>query len=234
MTGVRYKAIFFDRDGTLSQFSLRKERERDSAIGQIVGKPDLKVDHMAIFWRVWQMPGVHPVNTLEREDQFWRLWYKTILEDYGQGAKAERLAGELFERFCFYRCMELYPETLSVLQTLRGCGFKMAVISDTFPSLEESCRHLGIHGYFDAFTASSLVGAGKPDPRIFNAALQALGVRAEEAIFVDDTKEEADGARAMGFTAFCLDRRLAQPDFRNWTIGNLKPLVEFLMGERLE
>jgi HAD superfamily hydrolase (TIGR01509 family) len=242
MKKLRFTAIFLDRDGTLSRFSPRKEIERDAAIGRIVGKPDLRLseeDRMDVFWRVWKMPGVCPVNTLEREDRFWRLWFKTILQDHGCGS-AEclgecrlpnadcRTANGLFEKFAFYRCMELYPETLGVLRELRGRGFKMGVISDTFPSLEESCRHMGIHEFFDSYTASSLVGAGKPAPRIFNAALRSLDVRAEESIFVDDTKDEADGAREQGFTAFHLDRQRTEADFEHWTIGNLGHLVQFI------
>ena len=78
----------------------------------------------------------------------------------------------------------------------------MGVISDTSPSLEYSLQQLSIAKYFSSFTASSLVGAGKPSPIIFNAALSAQGVSAEQSIYVDDYKPEADGARALGFTSF--------------------------------
>ena len=55
-------------------------------------------------------------------------------------------------------------------------------------------------------SASSLVGAGKPSPVIFNAALSAQGETAEESLYVDDYKPEADGAREQGFTSFLIDR----------------------------
>jgi len=44
---VDFKAVFFDRDGTLSQVSPRKRAERDAAIGRIVGRPNLRIskDH---------------------------------------------------------------------------------------------------------------------------------------------------------------------------------------------
>lgn len=60
--------------------------------------------------------------------------------------------------------------------------------------------------YFTSFTASSLVGAGKPSPIIFNAALEAQGVLALESLYVVDCKREADGAREQGFTSFLIDR----------------------------
>jgi len=72
------------------------------------------------------------------------------------------------------------------------------------------------------------VGADKQDPKIFLTAAQYMRVGPHESIFVDDCKEEADIARKSGFTAFRLDREQVQPEFDNWTIGNLEDLLKFL------
>lgn len=183
---------------------------------------------MQFFWRVGDEPGIKRVNTLAREDAFWRKWYQLILEAHGFSGNSEATARHLYERFCFYEMMEPFPETVKVLKTLRAQGFRLGVISDTFPSLEESLKAMGIACYFESFTASSLVGFGKPHPEIFRAATQSLAVRPVDSIFVDDCKEEADGGREQGFTAFHMDRERIRPDFRNWTIGNLEHLLEFL------
>ena len=100
----------------------------------------------------------------------------------------------------------LFTETVEVLEYFNNHGYKMGVISDTSPSLEYTLQQLDIAKYFTSFTASSLVGAGKPSPIIFNAALNAQGVLAQESIYVDDCKVEADGAREQGFTSFYIDR----------------------------
>ena len=112
-----------------------------------------------------------------------------------------------------------------VLEYFRGRGYKMGVISDTSPSLEYTLEQLGIAKYFDSFTASSLVGAGKPSPVIYQAALDSLGVKAEESLYVDDHPPEAEGARALGFTAFRIDR--TGKDRGAWTIRSLKDLIRF-------
>ena len=67
---------------------------------------------------------------------------------------------------------------------------------------------------------------GKPSPIIFNAALTAQGVTAEESIYVDDYEPEADGAREQGFTSFWLDRDGSNDN--KWKITNLKQLIEFV------
>ncbi len=92
--------------------------------------------------------------------------------------------------------MELYPETHKVLAALKAQGYRLGVISDTFPSLQASLEALGIAGYFDSFTASSLVGAGKPDPKIFAAATRSLDVPAHDSVFIDDMLENASPLQA--------------------------------------
>jgi len=225
-----FRAIFLDRDGVLCRNSEAKERERDRAIGAIIGRSDFHLSqdmNMEAFWRVAEVEGIDNVNSMEREEAFWKRWYQLILEDHGVGEEAEELAAELYERYPFYEMMELYPEVDAVLEALAAEGYRLGVISDTFPSLEACLDSLGIGHYFSSFTASSVVGAGKPDPRVFAAATRSLDVSGEESIFVDDTKGEADGAREQGFTAFHLDRNRREPDFKSWTLGNLSHLLDF-------
>jgi HAD superfamily hydrolase (TIGR01509 family) len=229
-----YQAIFLDRDGTLCQNSVEKARERDRAIGEIIGRPEFSLTpeaHMEVFWRVRAQPGIRPVNTLAREKTFWIKWYQLILEDHGVKELSERLATDLYERFPFYKMMELYPETVEVLERLKTQGYKLGVISDTYPSLQASIESLGIADYFCSFTASSVVGASKPDPKIFRAATRSLELEPQDCVFVDDCRKEADGAREQGFTSFHLDRQRLRADFGMWTIGNLEHLLEFLSIE---
>ena len=66
----------------------------------------------------------------------------------------------------------------------------------------------------------------KPDPRIYQAALAALGVTAEESLYVDDYDVEADGARDMGFTAFHICRD-GEPK-EEWDIASLSGMITYL------
>ena len=225
------KAVFLDRDGTLSTTDAAKAALRDRAIGQLIGDAAFALTpdaHMAAFWRVREEPGTWPVNTLPREAVFWQRWYAHILQDHGAAGDLDALAASLYQRFRYHEMMQPYPEAVPVLEALRAHGYRLGVISDTFPSLELSLRAMGIAHFFDAFTASSIVGAGKPDPAIFQAATAALRVRPEECVFVDDCLEEADGARAQGFTAFHLDRERGAPDWDTWTLSSLQDLGLFL------
>jgi HAD superfamily hydrolase (TIGR01509 family) len=129
----------------------------------------------------------------------------------------------------WYLKKKLYPETTTVLDYFKSHGYKMGVISDCPPSLELTLQNCGIHDYFTSFTASSLVGAGKPSPIIFNAALNAQSVTASESIYVDDYEPEAAGAREQGFTSFHLDRSGEQSG--KWVIHDLRSVVDFAESE---
>jgi epoxide hydrolase-like predicted phosphatase len=54
---------------------------------------------------------------------------------------------------------------------------------------------------FDVLVISAEVGVMKPDARIFQSALNALGVQPAEAVFVDDVARNVEGARAIGMHA---------------------------------
>ena len=171
-----------------------------------------------------------PYKTVEQELDFFRQWYLYVFEDMGITEKTAERADMLVEKL-WYLKKHPYPETVEVLEYFKNKGYKLGVISDSAPSLEMTLIDCGLHKYFTSFTASSLVGAEKPDPVIYNAALKAQGVTAEESLYVDDYRPEAEGARKLGFTSFLLDRQGIEPEDQ-WTIGNLRELVNFAERNR--
>lgn len=60
---------------------------------------------------------------------------------------------------------------------------------------------VGLADCFDVFVTSAELGVMKPDPRIYQVALERLGVTAPEAIFVDDFIENVEAARGLGMQA---------------------------------
>lgn len=120
--------------------------------------------------------------------------------------------------------LQKYQNTLKI-KDLKQQSFQIHL-----PSLQYSLEQLEIDKYFDSFIASSLVGTGKPSPIIFNAALDSVGVKAEESLYVDDYKPEADGARLQGFTSFLIDRSIKEK--KEWEINSLKEIINFV--EKLE
>lgn len=227
---MKYKAIFFDRDGTLTYYNPQKEIWRDQIISEWSGKPfALSYEKMMRLFLL-ASEGKKPwYKTLEDEREFFLRFYRHMLVQEGIKEKIASRAQRLLDELWCNGDRILYPETVEVLTYFCRHGYKMGVISDTSPSLEYTLQQLDIAKYFTSFTASSLVGAGKPSPIIFQAALDAQGVTAAESLYVDDTPCEADGARELGFTSFLIDRSSNNKD--PWRIQNLKQLIDFVACE---
>lgn len=224
---MKYKAIFFDRDNTLTYFVKKKEDWQNRMISEWSGKPfELSYEKMMVLFELASEGRKPWYKTIDDERMFFERFYKYLLIEEGVKEDIDNRAALLFNELWCNEDRALFPETVEVLKYFYSHGYKMGVISDTSPSLEYTLQQLGIAKYFTSFTASSIVGAEKPSPIIFNAALNAQGVSAEESIYVDDYKPEADGAREQGFTSFLIDRTGNNRD--KWSIQNLKQLIDFV------
>jgi putative hydrolase of the HAD superfamily len=103
----------------------------------------------------------------------------------------------------------LRPESVPVLATLQRFGLRTAIISDCGPELPELMPTLPIVPYVDACVFSIEAGCRKPDPAIYLAACDRLGVDPGDCLYVGDGgSHELSGASAVGMTAV----RLSAPD----------------------
>jgi epoxide hydrolase-like predicted phosphatase len=81
-------------------------------------------------------------------------------------------------------------------------SYKTALLSNATDDLRKRIADVWhFEDAFDTMVISGEVGMVKPDPCIFRLALERLGVKAEEAVFVDDVSSNVDGARAVGLQA---------------------------------
>jgi putative hydrolase of the HAD superfamily len=100
-----------------------------------------------------------------------------------------------------------FPDAVPALTELRAMGLRLACVSNWDVSLPSVLERCGVGGALDAVVTSAAVGARKPDPRIFQAALELVGCTPGEALHVGDTPDEdLDGARAAGIRALLVDR----------------------------
>lgn len=227
---MKFKAIFFDRDNTLTYFNPDKENWRNKTIENWSGKPfELSYEKMMNLFNK-ASEGKSPwYKNVDEEREFFKRYYKHLLYDEDIKEDLESRSKLLFEELWCNNDRLPYPETIEVLEYFKGKGYKMGVISDTSPSLEYTLQQLGLAKYFTSFTASSLVGASKPSPIIYNSALQIQNVKASESIYADDYYVEADGARELGFTSFLIDRKNEHSG--EWVIKSLIEIVDFVEKE---
>jgi putative hydrolase of the HAD superfamily len=92
----------------------------------------------------------------------------------------------------------VFARNRPVLEAL-GEHCRLGVVSNFYGNLEAACWTSGLAPLFGVMTDSQRVGAEKPDPAIFRAALEALDAASETTVFVGDSlRRDRDGARRAG------------------------------------
>ena len=100
----------------------------------------------------------------------------------------------------------VFEDAVEFLHRLRAAGASSALVSNCGDHTRGVLLHFGFDALVDEFVLSSEVGFLKPDARIFQFALDRLGVAAESAVFVDDKVSFCRAARALGVGAVHLVR----------------------------
>ena len=93
---------------------------------------------------------------------------------------------------------EAVPGALEAVSELERLGLRLAVISNWDVALAEHLGRLGLADRFATIVTSAEAGAPKPDPRVFELALERLGVSPGRALHVGDAEADEEGARAAG------------------------------------
>jgi len=128
-----------------------------------------------------------------------------------------------------------FDDALDTLEALRGRGLEIGLVSNTVWAGEYHRREMercGLLCYFDCIVFSAEAGIWKPQPGIYRLCLDALGVSAEEAVFVGDMPEhDIVGAQRAGMRGIYKhnDRPLPQgvhPDATITHLGELPALID--------
>lgn len=104
----------------------------------------------------------------------------------------------LYERHMTAPAWQPYPDALEVLDTLHRHGVAIAVVSNIGWDLRPVLRHHGMDQYVDAYVLSFEHGFDKPDPHLFQAAHEQLGLAGADVAMVGDDKVADAGAAALG------------------------------------
>jgi putative hydrolase of the HAD superfamily len=140
--------------------------------------------------------------TPEQSEQLWEAW---------------NLGGPFFGR-------RLFDDATEALETLRDRGYRLGCVTNRAfggPAFVNEVEEHGLADFFEVVSVSCDLGYMKPHPKIFQHALDALGVPPEETVMVGDSLgADVAGAQALGMTAVWRPRPTkhgeidgVQPDF---------------------
>lgn len=104
----------------------------------------------------------------------------------------------------------LYPDVLPCLRALHERGLTLGVISDWGVSLSLILRHYDLIAFFDFAVISAQARRAKPDPQLFQTALERADAIPDYTVHIGDSYVlDVLGARSVGITPILLDRRRA-------------------------
>jgi len=128
-----------------------------------------------------------------------------------------------------------YPWVRGALDRLSAAGLRASVISNADGRVSQQLDALDYLRYFEQVFDSRVVGYEKPDVRLFQHALQALGLRPEQCLFVGDVYYiDVLGANRAGIAAVHLDPYGLYADWEGCRIPSIAALPDLLADPQLD
>jgi putative hydrolase of the HAD superfamily len=108
--------------------------------------------------------------------------------------------------------------------------YRLGIVSNFYGNLEAVCESAGLCSFFKMMVDSHCVGAEKPDPIIFRAALEGLRATAEETVVIGDSlRRDREGARRMGMRFIWVASQDAQAEQSGQqAVADLRDLMKIL------
>lgn len=175
------KAVFFDLGGVIVRTEFQAPREH---LAERLG-----MEYEDLVKLVFDSPSSIRASHGEISDkEHWAEVTKRLRRPASETEtiREDFFAGDIVDR-----------EILDFLQTLRPHYF-VGLISNAWPDLRDYIARQKFDDAFDHMVISGEVGVMKPEPRIYQIALEQAGVSPDEAVFVDDFYENIEGCEKVG------------------------------------
>jgi putative hydrolase of the HAD superfamily len=238
------RAVLFDWGHTLMDFVWDEELVANGQRAglEAIGRDDLPdVGLLSAHFREHYEPLFWVPGTIE-EVEYPGL-VRRLLADFDVEVTDDELSRFLeAEHAAWEPARQLGAHTHALLDSLRDRGLKTGLVSNAFDPgwlLHRDLEQMGLGERLDVAVFSSEVGRRKPDESIFRAALQALEVEPEDALFVGDRRyEDVRGAKELGMTTVLAiwfraddDERGLDPDYEAFTPMDVLNVVRRLLNE---
>ncbi len=198
------KACVFDAYGTLFDFASAANGCR-AVLGE-------ETDRLTAQWRDKQLQYTWLRAAQGRHADFWQVTGDAL--DFALAALRIEQPGLRDRLMTLYLSLDVFPEVPEVLARLRAAGLKTAILSNGSPHmLDAVVGGAGVATLFDAVLSVEEVAVYKPHPRVYQLAVDRLGVPAAAIAFQSANGWDAFAASAFGMrVVWC--NRYAQPPER--------------------
>ncbi|MFC3749613.1 HAD family hydrolase [Paenibacillus sp. GCM10012306] len=215
------RAVLFDLDGTLL--------DRDTSLKRFVEMQHQRLGHC--LGHTSKEALINRFVELDARGYVWKdVVYRQLIDEFGiQGTTWEELLKDYVSQF--HQSCVPFPNLVELLEELQRQGIELGLITNGFTALQMSnIQALGIERFFSAILVSEQEGLRKPDHRIFNLAVERLGVAPEESIYVGDHPiNDVQASREAGMRAIWKKDQYWEPPVEaDAIINDLSELVGVL------
>ena len=157
----------------------------------------------------------HPMienSRITNQEAHFEIALKKLISQFNISLNEDCSLKKLLEIYYMevYSERKLYPEVISVLNSLKSIGVRMGIVSNTTnPRFmkESEMKAAGLEPFFDFAIYSSDTPYRKPHPSIFQLAIESLKLKPEEILFVGDyMRLEVVGAQNVGMKSAWINR----------------------------
>jgi 2-haloacid dehalogenase len=196
-------ACVFDAYGTL--FDVH------SAVGKYIERLGDVSEQVSNIWRTKQLEYTWLRSLMKKHADFWQVTQDAL--DYALDVfniKDKQLRNDLINAYLELDC---YPEVPDTLQKLKDSGQQIAILSNGSPAmLEAVVKSSGLEELVQIILSVEMVGIFKPDPAVYQLAVNQLGVTAAEIVFMSSNAWDAVGATAFGLRVAWINRFAQRPE----------------------
>ena len=167
--------------------------------------------------------------SLNQDDsrRFWSHLYRRLLAELG--IEDENLVAKMFATFSSPSSYKLFDDVLPTLKEISDAGYRLGLISNFDEWLEEMLVELEVGHLFEVSIISGQVGIEKPDPKIYELALEGAGVTPNKAVHIGDSPvTDVEPSRSVGMTPVLLDRYNRYPNPEVARVESLSELPALL------
>ena len=189
---MKYEAVIFDLFGTLiHKFPLREHRRILSKMASVVSAPPH--DFIRLWFDTFDERGLGIFTSIEANVEY--ICQKIRVKP--ENAQIELAAHINLEYTA--RTIKPLPDATEVLSYLKSHGYRIGLISNCSSSIPQMVKNMPFAPLIDVSVYSSLVGIQKPDPRIYQLAVEQLAVEPASCLYVGDgDSQELTGAAEVG------------------------------------
>ena len=193
--GIR--ACVFDAYGTLFDFA-----SATTAYRTVLAD---KMGPLSVLWRDKQLQYTWLRALQGRHVDFWQVTGDAL--DYALEALEISDPGLRAKLMEMYLKLGTFPEVPGVLRQLKAAGMKTAILSNGTPAmLKAAVDHAGIADLFDAVLSVEEVGVFKTHPKVYQLAIDRLGIEATAISFQSSNAWDAHAASAFGMRVVWCNR----------------------------